>query len=405
MSDVLVVGAGLAGLRAAQVLDRAGVEVTLIDAAREVGGRARSYECDGFVLDRGFQLINPAYPELLASAVLPRLDLRRFAAVIRFVDDDGSVELADPRVAPWRALSALRHPDLGVADAAHLARLLGRVWRSPVSRLLAGTDRSKRDALTLAGVSERAIDGVVAPFLRGTFLDDELETSWHYAQMVLKSFTRGRPGTPSHGVGALARALAESLTRTTLRLGEEVLNVSPRAVETDQARYEATAVIVAVDAARASRLAGVDDVAWRSQTTWWWSLPRLADSDQLRIDRRRRFLSSTLDVSSVAPERAPRDRSLVAAAANGLAGADEDERVRDDVARLYAVATRDVELVSRDDVRHALPRVPAALRRRPPRVGDVFVAGDYLETPSIQGALVSGRHAAQAVLTALQGRG
>ena len=79
--------------------------------------------------------------------------------------------------------------------------------------------------------------------------------------------------------------------------------------------------------------------------------------------------------------------------------------MRDDVARLYAVATRDVELVSRDDVRHALPRVPAALRRRPPRVGDVFVAGDYLETPSIQGALVSGRHAAQAVLTALQGRG
>lgn len=357
MSDVLVVGAGLAGLRAAQVLDRAGVEVTLIDAAREVGGRARSYECDGFVLDRGFQLINPAYPELLASAVLPRLDLRRFAAVIRFVDDEGSVELADPRVAPWRALS------------------------------------------------ERAIDGVVAPFLRGTFLDDELETSWHYGQMVLKSFTRGRPGTPAHGVGALARALAESLTRTTLRLGEEVLNVSPRAVETDQGRYEAAAVIVAVDAAHASRLAGVDDVVWRSQTTWWWSLPRLADSDQLRIDRRRRFLSSTLDVSSVAPERAPRDRSLVAAAANGLAGADEDERVRDDVARLYAVATRDVELVSRDDVRHALPRVPAPLRRRSPRVGDVFVAGDYLETPSIQGALVSGRHAAQAVLTAHQGRG
>ena len=108
-----------------------------------------------------------------------------------------------------------------------------------------------------------------------------------------------------------------------------MLNVSPRAVETDQARYEATAVIVAVDAARASRLAGVDDVAWRSQTTWWWSLPRLADSDQLRIDRRRRFLSSTLDVSSVAPERAPRDRSLVAAAANGLAGADEAGTAQD----------------------------------------------------------------------------
>ena len=116
-AGVLVVGAGLAGLRAAQVLGDAGVDVTLIEASDEVGGRVRSRDVDGYVLDQGFQLINPTYPELIATGVLDGLGLRPFAPVVRFVDDRGHYDLLDPRWAPWRAPAMLRHPDLSVRDA------------------------------------------------------------------------------------------------------------------------------------------------------------------------------------------------------------------------------------------------------------------------------------------------
>ena len=403
--DVVVVGAGLAGLRAAQVLNDAGRHVVLLDADDHVGGRLSSRTVDGYVLDEGFQLINPAYPELVASGVMTHFDLRRFEAAMRFSDGVVTREIGDPRQDPRRFAAALRHPQLTRGDAARLARLLVEVRTRPVARLLRDPDTSTRAGLTARGLSPGAIDGVLQPFLRGTLLDDALDTSWHYTELVLKSFTRGRPGTHPLGIAALPAAIASTLPSSTVRVGEAALDVAPGGVRTQRGRYLADVVIVATDATSAHHLLGSADVAWRAQTTWWWSLPSLSDSHQLRIDTRRRFLSSALDLSSVAPERSPAGRSLVAACANGVEGSSNDASVREDVARLYGVATADVTLIERIVVSRALPvlRTPLDLAR-PRELGGVIVAGDYLQTPSIQGALVSGRRAARRALGRLAAR-
>ena len=61
-TQVLVVGAGLAGLSAAVTLQEAGVEVRLVEGSSKVGGRLKTTKRDGFILDHGFQVFNPAYP-------------------------------------------------------------------------------------------------------------------------------------------------------------------------------------------------------------------------------------------------------------------------------------------------------------------------------------------------------
>ena len=67
-ADVLVVGAGLAGLACARRLAGAGLEVRVVEASDGVGGRMRTDVVDGFRLDRGFQVLNTGYPEARRSA-------------------------------------------------------------------------------------------------------------------------------------------------------------------------------------------------------------------------------------------------------------------------------------------------------------------------------------------------
>jgi predicted NAD/FAD-dependent oxidoreductase len=69
---------------------------------------------------------------------------------------------------------------------------------------------------------------------------------------------------------------------------------------------------------------------------------------------------------------------------------------------MYDLATTDLSVVERTVIERALPStLPPLTLNRPQRVQDIFLAGDYLQTPSIQGALVSGRRAAQLILKTL----
>ncbi|MFM7392667.1 MAG: FAD-dependent oxidoreductase, partial [Actinomycetota bacterium] len=62
--DVVVIGAGLAGLAAARHLHAKSFSVAVLESQDDVGGRVRTDIVDGFRLDRGFQIMLSAYPEL-----------------------------------------------------------------------------------------------------------------------------------------------------------------------------------------------------------------------------------------------------------------------------------------------------------------------------------------------------
>ncbi|MFN8709921.1 MAG: FAD-dependent oxidoreductase, partial [Planctomyces sp.] len=75
---VVIVGGGLAGLTCAKTLVRAGIETILLEASDEVGGRVRTDEVDGFLLDRGFQVLLTAYPEAKQQLDYSALQLQAF---------------------------------------------------------------------------------------------------------------------------------------------------------------------------------------------------------------------------------------------------------------------------------------------------------------------------------------
>jgi phytoene dehydrogenase-like protein len=397
-------------LAAARHLTRRGVDVTVLEASDAVGGRVRTDLVDGYRLDRGFQLYNPAYPEGARVLDHEALDLRPFVAGARIVVNRGGRRrvdrIADPRrELSWAIPSLMARIGSPISTARFGAYAVSRTLKSPAS-LRREPDVTTAEALRRAGADHTLIERVLRPFLSGVFLESELTTSRRFFDLVLRSLVRGTPGVPALGMQRIPEQLAAGID---VRFGHRVESASARAVDVVGGDvHHADAVIVAADPATAGRLiADVQAPEARSVTTWYYrpscAPEELADGQAVLVldGDGRGPLVNTVVLTHAAPDYAPAGSALVSASALGVWEKPADEKaVREHLAWLYGVATKDWDLIASYPIPYALPAMPVPLEiQRPVRTASgLYVAGDHRDTSSIQGALVSGRRAAQAVL-------
>lgn len=389
-----MVGAGLAGLACARALTAAGVDVELREAADQVGGRVRTDVVDGMLLDRGFQVHNTAYPEARRVLDHRALDLQPLAkgALIRY--GDRLHRVGDPRVLPTWALSTAAAPIGSVRDKALIAATAARAALLPPSRLLAAPETTTYEALRARGLSDTAIDRFFRPLLSGVFLEDRLDTSSRFFDVVWRSFARGTQCLPSAGMGAIPAQLAAHLPAGVLRLDATVASLSELSGRT---------TVVATDPTTAARLLDLPAPRMNSVTTHYHlaPVPPVAESAIVLDAERSGPVVNTVVLTNAAPTYAPGRHLVSSSVVSGDAG---EPAVRAHLARLYDVDTRAWEHVAAYDVRQALPSQapPMGRLRKPVRLGPgLFVCGDSRDSASIQGALVSGRRAARAVLADL----
>jgi phytoene dehydrogenase-like protein len=408
--DVVVIGAGVAGLRAAQRLARAGRDVVVLEAADEVGGRERTDAVDGFLLDRGFHVLNPAYPAIRRWVDVAALDLRPFPVGVRVRREDRSVRLAHP----------LRHPDLIPAslasglvrprDLVALVRWIAPALASP-RRVITGRDGALRDGWDAAGLRGPLRREVLEPFLAGVIADDTGATSDGFTRLLVRMFALGRPGLPAAGIGALPRWLADRARAAgaDIRLGHRVLGHGRVPGGRDVAvaggdPVRAKDVVIAVGPEAVSDLTDLPAPAMRGLQTWWFAAEaEPAASDLLAVDGRRRGpVVNTAVISRTAPGYAPKGGHLVQATCllPATAAATESE-VRRQLVDLWGPDVPGWRLVRRDDIPYALPAQRPPLRVTSPAwIGEhLLIAGDHRDTASIQGALVSGDRVAKALLS------
>lgn len=385
-------------MSAALELTAAGVEVTVLEAGDEVGGRVRTDVVDGVRFDRGFQIMLPAYPELERLDLGP-FPLRHLRSGV-FVHDNGRHDLlADPRSgsAAWDGM--LRQHVLGARDLAALAAFSARDAFGPVWPLLAATDRTTREELRRLGVTDRAVDAVFRRFLSGVFLERDLKTSSRFFHLVWRSFARGGAAVPALGMGELPKALAARLPDGTVQLETAVRAVRDDGVDLeDGGRVSADAVVVATDGATAATLLpGLAEPRWNSVTTWYFRPPRSPLRDGcLVIDANGGPVVNTAVMSEVSRPYSPY-APLVQATVLGEAS---EQDVRTHLNRLYGTDASRWEVLRRYEIERALPAMnaPHRLRQSVRAGGRRYVCGDHRDTSSIQGALHSGRRAARAVL-------
>lgn len=408
MLDAVIVGAGLAGLSAARHLALHGREVAVIEASDSVGGRVRTDRRDGLLLDHGFQVYNPAYPEAARVLDHAALDLRAFVPGVQARTARGPVRLGDPRRRPLWAPGALSPASGSLLGKARFAAYLLRTASSPAADILERPDSTTRAALADIVRDRTLIEAVLQPFLAGVFLEPDLATSRHFLDLVLRSFATGVPSVPAGGMQAIPEQLAAALPDGTVRLSTPVLGVAPGLVRTADGEIRARSVIVAADPGAAGRLLpGLDVPAGRSVTTWYFvadsPASALVDGEPVILVDRHGPVVNTVVLTHAAQSYASSGRVLVSASALGThASAAVDHAIRTHLGLLYGVPTSGWDLVGRYPIGYALPAFePPASVRKPVELSDgLIVAGDHRDTPSIQGAMVSGRRAAVTVLRA-----
>jgi phytoene dehydrogenase-like protein len=403
--DVVIVGAGLTGLVAARVLCGSGLEVVLLEADEQPGGRVRTDRVDGLQLDRGFQLLNPSYPQAGRTFDLRSLRLRTFGAGAVVAHGARRYPLVDPRRSPRDVLSALRLPVGTVREKIAFARWAIEVGFGPAARIKAGADSTLAEALQQRGLHGAFTDGVVRTFLAGVLGEDELRTSRRLAELLVRSFVRATPALPEDGMQALPDQLARLLPAGVLRTSAPVTSVAGKRVDSAAGRFDARVVVVATDARVAARLLGDPEPTMRSLTTFYHlAVDSPAARPMLHLDADRRGpVVNTAVLTDVAPTYSTRG-ALVSSTVLGADGSPQAEReARRHAGLIYGVDPRTWQHVATYPIADALPETPpgTALRRPVERGDGLYVAGDHRDTASIQGALVSGRRVAAAVRTAL----
>jgi phytoene dehydrogenase-like protein len=420
---VAIVGAGMAGLTAAVTLYEAGIPVRLFEAEDGVGGRIRTdRHSDGYVLDRGYQVLLDAYPAARRLIDHDALGSGRFDAGALLWTGRRLVPLADPLRHPTALARDLTASVIPASDKVRLAAMAAQAalapWQSANQAATSlGRDVSAAEHLWSRGFSEQFVDRFARPFWGGITLDPHLAGSCGPLLFTLKMFVRGRAALPAEGVGAMPAQLLARLAKDAVSLGSRVTSVvvadgRAEGVRVGRTPVPAAAVIVATDPVTAAELTGAPGLANAGQglpsmTVFLGGERDPGTGPRIVLDATRRLLiNEVAPLSAVQPSYAPPGRHLIAAAIVGDAANRSDlgavaQRAREEAALMLGHAPADWTILRADRVPFSQFAQPPGIYRRLP--GNVtptrglVLASEATVDSSYNGSILSGEAAAAIV--------
>ena len=407
--EVAIIGAGLAGLACAIELQKNNINFQIFEASDGVGGRVRSDVIDGFILDRGFQLYNPSYPEGKRLLNYDALDLKPFIPGVAIRDNKRLRIVVDPFRAKGFRLNLLKDIPGNPLSYLGLLRYFLSYLVTSDAQIATTKDISASDSLIKSGVRGNLLEKLLRPFLKGVFLESELKTSRKFLDVVLKTFLRGTPSVPAQGMQVISDQLASKLPMEKISLNTKIIKIEGNKLQTENEEIIAKKIVVATDPTTAISWLNLEEKIMHTVTTWYFKADqRVAELVKgkpiLFVDASNNGpLANAVVLTNAASSYAPPGQVLVSASAISPHQNADLESVKKHLSVIFGLDTNSWQLIKQYQIKEALASMypPFSLINSNQISEDLFVAGDHRATSSIQGALLSGTNAATLVKVSL----
>jgi len=401
MNSIVIVGGGIAGLQAAQILQRKGLDFILIEKSMSLGGRVQSEEFQGYILDHGFQVLQTAYPEVQRSLQLSKWDLSYFQSGAYVLNEGKFKPFLNPLKSPLLFLKNFNAAGATIFDFLKLAWIWLKTQGSISS--INSDPETTSELISRYRFSEKFQRNFLRPFFAGIFLDDQLSPPASLFFYYMKQFLEGRAALPKQGMGAIALDLASGIPKEKIRTGVSVTEIKGKSLQLNNGdTLHFDHLLVATDPKQACELLKIDfpPQAHFGSKTFYFSMDKKLETLLPLIHLMPLYSSPLLHfscLSQVNSALAPEGKHLISA--TSLQMDLTDKEVAQELARVLDLSPNDFKFLKSFSIPHSLFKVGCFTEAcQKAAEENIMLVGDYTLFPSLQAALSSGRNAAEKIL-------
>ena len=404
-----IIGAGISGLIAAQVLEKKGYNPVIIEGSDRPGGRVKTEIVNGYQLDHGFQVLLEAYPKVKQYLDLDALKAQYF--------DPGAIIFKDGK--KQIIGDGLRNKNLlwstlitNVATLSYKLKILAlnkSLRSTSIDEIFKKPEQTTHQYLKSKGFSEKVIEQSFRPFYSGIFLEPHLETSSRMFEFVFKMFGEGNAVLPVAGIGGVTEQLVKELKSTKILYNTKVTEVRDKSILLESgAQIHTHFTIIATTAEHLIGNLNNQTTQWKSCDCLYFEIPKkpynlpliglIAEPEAIINNI---WIHNNLEVNSVGSHNL---LSVTVAKTHDL---NEEALVQRVIEELHRYCNIEVAtFIKRFKIEKALTQLTylrsdmaATETRLKPTI---FLAGDYLLNASLNAAMTSGERAAEGVIAALE---
>jgi len=404
---VHIIGGGISGLVAAQVLENHGLSPVIIDANDRVGGRLKTDVVKGFQLDRGFQVLLSSYSAAKKYLDYESLNLQKLKAGSCVFAGGKQWFFGDPLRDMSLFLPTLFSPLGTLSDKLKIAKLNFHLQGKTIDKIFEDREITTKEYLTAKGFSKNIIKSFFTPFFSGIFLESELNTSSRMFEFIFKMFGEGLALLPKGGIEDISIHLKNKLQKTEIHNNSLASNVKDKEITmSDGKKIKTNYTIIATEPTNLVEGLKGQKVSWKScQNLYFTCSKRVYEKAFIGlVSNQECLINNIFYPTSIPASKKGKDEliSVTVVKDHGLTEKELIERIKNELKEECKI--EDVTFLKMYNIPQALPKLNNLKYDISPtetKLKDgVFLAGDVLLNGSLNAAILAGEKAAMGVLEA-----
>ena len=406
---IYIVGAGVSGLVAAQVLENQGYQPVILEASDRAGGRVKTDVKKGFQLDHGFQVLLSSYPaaqKYLDFKALKLQELKPGAVIF----NNGKQQIIGDPLRDISTLFSTLFSGIGtLSDKFKIFQLNLKLKNKSIEAIFSSDEISTKAYLQEFGFSSQIITQFFTPFFTGIFLENELTTSSRMFEFVFKMFGEGLAVLPKGGMEEISKQLVANLSNTTFQYNTQVSSVSDDEIVLHTGeKLVSTATIIATDASKLVRDAPSKNLIWKScQTLYFTANKRVIEKPMIGLVSKKDSLINNIFYHTSVATNSNNTEELLSVTVVKEHQLTEEQLIATVTKQLQEECTIDhLTFLAVYHIKKALPDLKdIKYEVSPPETqlsSGIFLAGDVQLNGSLNAAMIAGENAALQVIASLK---